>query len=147
MHKIKRVLLGSPLIGVRLLIGLSCLTWAILLMFPAPAFERPVYALMKYIAPEEVWAACFFIAGVIKVYGVLCYSNNNWFLLACSFFCSMLWSVSTSAMFGVMWPMQETLVDALLHYAPPAGFSGNIWIAFAAWWCFIRRWAGGKDYG
>lgn len=117
--------LYSDLSGTRLTLAMAEIIWAIALFWPGDTFERPAYEVMAAIASERTWATVFLISGCIQFFTLFrrryhCYPSVCFALANAT-----LWWTAVLSMYMAVSP-------------PPAAVSGELALAFAASWVFIR---------
>ena len=123
--KLLRILFFSELHGVRFLLFLAEIFWGLLLLHPSDTFDRPVYAVMANIMPEELWG-CLFIFSAIGQ-GYILYRQDYHDKVAVTFaaYNSILW------LFVIISIFQSVEYD-------PAAMSGEFALTLGASWVFIR---------
>lgn len=124
LSPLSRVLWDSDLLATRWTLGIAELFWAVILLWGGELFDRPIYAIMAMIAPEQVWGYSFLATGLTQL-GVMLWADLHglvarWF--AC--FNACLW-VTTS------WAMTVAVY-------PPPGIGAELALALAATWVWIR---------
>jgi len=120
-----RALFDSDLVITRLLLGFSELLWAILLAWPGQTFDRPTYHYMSHVMSEEAWAFTFLFSGLTQIFIVGTERFHGMFARYFAGWNAALWVFTVSAMLASVYP-------------PPAAISGEIILAFAAVWIWIR---------
>ena len=141
MNIFKSALLDSPMSATRLLIALSSLTWALFLLWPSELFTRQTYAIMRQIAPENIWAALFLYHGICTLVNMRLDKARTISVVCEALLGCLLWTTSTAACFAAHWHYEQTLWLSITNYAPPAAMSGELWVAVFSWWFLIRQWA------
>lgn len=122
---VSRALFDTDLITTRLILSFAELMWGIMLLWPGDTFSRPTYHLMASVMPEVWWAITFLISASIQMSIVLVEDYNG--RLSRYF---ALWN-------GLLW--SYVVVSMLLSvYPPPAAVGGEIALALAACWIFLR---------
>lgn len=120
-----RALFDSDLVASRMILGTAELIWALLLFWPGDTFARPTYTLMAEVASEEVWAAAFTVMGVLQLGIVISEAFHSLFARVFAVLNALFW------VFVVM--------SMLLSITPvPAAIGGEIALAMAAVWIFVR---------
>lgn len=115
----------SDLHSARFLLFLAELFWCISLIWPGTTFERPTYKIMSMIGPEEAWAMVFGISASLQIYLIL---TQNYFSKFAQFFAgwnAIFWSLIVISIYNSVTP-------------PPSAISGEISLAIAAAWVFVR---------
>lgn len=125
MHSATRVLFDSDLVASRLIIAIAEWIWFAMLMWPGDTMERPTYKIMSHVMTEEAWAAVFLLSAVMQTSIVMTESFHSLFARMFAGFNAGLW------MFVVM--------SMLLSVSPPpAAISGEIALALASVWIWLR---------
>lgn len=120
-----RALFDSDLVITRLLLGFSELLWAVLLAWPGVTFERPTYHFMSHVMAEEMWAVVFLFSGITQIFIVGAEQFHGLFARYFAGWNAALWCFVVSSMLMSVYP-------------PPAAISGEIMLAIAAFWIWIR---------
>ena len=126
----------------RLIIAASSMTWGLILLSPSVLFtdKRATYLVMRAMMSEELWGALFTISGIVSFAAVLFDMRNRITIVFDALLGAALWTASTLACFSAHWPSQiEGWYAQWLAYPAPAAMSGELWLAVAAWWHFIRH--------
>lgn len=118
-------ILESPLIGTRFTLGLAELIWAISLFWAGDTFERKTYSSMAAVMPENVWGCIFLVSAIIQWTLLMRFNFNSRFSVIFAGFNMLLWFFVVVSMYMAVYP-------------PPAGISGELALAFAAMWIFIK---------
>jgi len=121
----KNALWYSDLKDTRLTLAMAEFMWAIMLFWPGDTFERPTYAHMAAIMAEEWWGIVFLISSFIQVYIVVKEQTNKtwaWYFAGWNF---CFWGFT-------VWSMLASV------YPPPAAIGGEIALALAAFWIWLR---------
>lgn len=124
IRPLSRVLWDSDLLATRWTLGIAELFWAMILLWEGNLFARPVYHKMELVASSNVWGYAFLATGLTQL-AVMMWADLHgrvarWF--AC--FNACLW-VTTS------WAMATAVY-------PPPGIGGELALALAATWVWIR---------
>ena len=122
---LSRALFDSDLIATRLTLAIAELLWAVLLLWPGETFSRPTYSVMSHVMHEEAWALVFLASSITQFSIVIQADYHCW--LARYF----------AAWNAVMWVFCVTSM-LLSVYPPPAAISGEIALALAATWIWLR---------
>ncbi len=125
MSKGFRLFFYTDLHGVRALLALAELTWAITLAWPGDTFGRPTYTAMSHVMAEEAWALVFLLSGATQVVLLLQERLHDRFAQLFAAWNSMLWIFICFSMYMSVYP-------------PPAAISGEFALALGASWVFIR---------
>ena len=122
---VRRILFEEEFVGTRLILALSEFMWAILLLWPGDSFDRPTYSVMAKVMPEEAWGLVFLVSGVTQISIVL----------REDFYCPL--SRYFAAWNAALWVY--VVVAMLLSVSPPpAAISGEIILAMAAAWIWVK---------
>lgn len=127
----------SDLHGVRMLLAMSELIWAVTLFWPGDTFGRPTYSVMAAVAPEWLWGLIFLATAVVQWRILISGHYHGRFAVSFAAFNSLLWWFVVVSMY-------------LSVYPPPAAISGELALAFGAAWVWVRSGASfnlGKWYG
>jgi len=122
---IEYIIYRSPLVGTRFTLALAEFIWAITLLWIGETFARPTYAGMAILLPENAWGILFFVMASIQ--GIL--------LILRDF--SSKFAVIFSAVNATIW-IYICVSMYMSVYPPPAAISGELALALAASWIFIR---------
>lgn len=115
----------SDLHGVRLLLAMSELFWAVALFWPGNTFDRPTYTAMSHIMSEGLWGFVFLIMSATQL-SILATGDYHsrfpvWFAAVNQ---SVWWLVVISMYMSV--------------YPPPAAISSELALAIGATWVWVR---------
>ena len=122
---VRRILFEDQFVGTRLILALSEFTWAILLLWPGDSFSRPTYSVMAKVMPEEAWGFVFLASGVTQLSIVL---REDFYCALARYFAA--WNAA-------LWVY--VVISMLLSVSPPpAAVSGEIVLAMAATWIWIK---------
>jgi len=128
--RVMSVLYDSDMVWSRLTLSCAEFIWGISLLWPGDTLERPAYSAMNILLSEQTWAIIFLITGtlqfLIMVYTKLHHSPIG---VAFALYNSSLWWFVVVSMYISVYP-------------PPAGISGELALAFASMWIFIRAGCG-----
>ena len=125
VHSASRALFDSDLVASRLIIALAEWWWFALLMWPGDTMARPTYKIMGHAMTEEAWAMVFMLSAVMQTSIVLTESYHTLFARMFAGFNAALWGFIVISMLLSVSP-------------PPAAISGEIALAFASFWIWIR---------
>jgi hypothetical protein len=120
-----RLFFYTDLHGVRVLLALAELTWAVTLGWPGDTFGRPTYTAMSHVMSEEAWALVFALSGMTQVTLLVQDRLHDRFAQLFAAWNSILWIFVCISMYMSVYP-------------PPAAISGEFALAFGASWVFIR---------
>lgn len=125
IHSATKALFDSDLVASRLIIATAEWFWFILLMWPGDTMERPTYHIMGHIMHEEAWALLFMFSAIMQTTIVLSQSYHTLFARTFAGFNAGLWSF--------------VVISMLLSVSPPpAAISGEISLAIASVWIWLR---------
>jgi hypothetical protein len=125
VHSASRALFDSDLVASRLIIALAEWFWFALLLWPGDTMLRPTYNIMGQVMPENAWAFVFLMSAIMQTTIVLSESYHSLFARMFAGFNAGLWSF--------------IVVSMLLSVSPPpAAISGEIALACASVWIWIR---------
>lgn len=151
LRQIKDTLLHDKMRISRLGLIVGSVLWGTQLLLPTVLFPtaeqiaahtgRTTYALMALIAPETVWGLLFLLHAFVASYSLFSGTRDWWTLLMDGLLGCLLWTGSTVACYMAYWPIQLPFFQAVVAYPPPAAMSGEIVMAFYAWWHMVRHWA------
>lgn len=125
VEAISEAFFESDLIATRLTLVLSEFLWAFMLAWPGHVFARPTYHHMSLFAPEMVWSAIFFLSALGQLYIVYSRRFHSAFARNFAFWNATLWSFVVISMLMSVYP-------------PPAAIAGEIALACAATWIWLR---------
>jgi hypothetical protein len=125
IHSATRALFDSDLVASRLIIALAEWFWFALLLWPGDTMARPTYRVMGHVMPEEAWAFVFMVSAIMQTSIVLTESYHSLFARMFAGFNAGLWSFIVLAMLISVSP-------------PPAAISGEISLALASIWIWLR---------
>jgi hypothetical protein len=126
LKELSHTLWDSDLLVSRVTLALAEFSWAVMLLWPGDSFSRKIYKAMSSVASEEFWGMLFLASACIQLYIVL--SGTIHTKLACIF-------AGYNACFWI------TAAGSLVYSmtSPPhAALSGDIALACAAVWIWIR---------
>ena len=125
LHSATRALFDSDLVASRLIIALAEWFWFALLLWPGDTMARPTYAIMGQVMPEYAWAFIFLLSAIMQTSIVLTESYHSLFARVFAGLNAGLWCF--------------VVLSFLLSVSPPpAAVSGEIALAIAALWIWIR---------
>ena len=120
-----RALWDSDLVATRVSLAIGEFLWAVMLLWPGETFDRPTYKVMSHVMTEEAWGVVLLLSSATQITIVageyfhcgLARAFAGWNAMLWGFLCvSMLMSVSP----------------------PPAAIGGELALAFAAFWVWVR---------
>jgi hypothetical protein len=125
LHSATRALFDSDLVASRLIIALAEWFWFALLLWPGDTMARPTYYVMGHVMTEDAWAMLFMMSAIMQTSIVLTESYHTLFARMFAGFNAGLWAFIVLAMLISVSP-------------PPAAISGEISLALASIWIWIR---------
>ena len=125
MHSATKALFDSDLVASRLIIALAEWFWFALLMWPGDTMSRPTYHVMSHVMAEHAWAFVFLLSAVAQTSIVMTQSYHSLFARMFSGFNAALWTFVVISMLLSVTP-------------PPAAISGEIALALASIWIWLR---------
>jgi hypothetical protein len=130
MSKLRRrmidLVIYTDTTGVRFLLAIAALSWAFFLLWPSDTFQRPVYAIMASIGPQEYWAACFAVYGFSALWRVLSDIPRRCTALAINIVGVCLYGgVAMSVWFAMPYPI-------------PAAIAPDLTLALTSFWVLMR---------
>lgn len=120
-----RILFFSDLHATRFTLGMAEIIWAVTLMWPGNTFSRPTYTSMSHVMSEEAWAFVFMLSGI-----------TQWVVLASGRYHERFPMIFAAWNSTLWWFVCITMYMSV--YPPPAAISGELALAIAALWVFIR---------
>lgn len=125
IQALSKALWDSDLIATRIMLSIAEFSWFIMLAWPGDTFGRPTYTHMALIVNEEVWSIVFLLSAITQFTIVLQEDIHSKF--------ARYFAAWNAAFWGYV------VVSMLLSvYPPPAAIGGEIALAFAAGWIWIR---------
>jgi len=124
-ENINYILYRSPLVGTRFTLALAEFIWAITLLWQGDTFQRPTYSGMAGIMSETMWGLTFLITAIVQAYLLISMRFHNSFAVVFTGYNAFLWMFVCISMYMSVYP-------------PPSAISGELALAFAASWVFMR---------
>lgn len=124
-YRFLTLIFHSDLHGIRIILGLSEVLWAVTLLWTGVTFDRPVYYIMSHIMPEEAWGLIFLLSGITQFSIVYKLDYNSSFSTYFAGWNMSLWIYVVISMYISVSPT-------------PAAISGDTAIAIGAAWIWIR---------
>ena len=125
IESISKDMFDSDLTSTRLTLAFAEILWAIMLFWPGETFDRPTYLAMARIMSETSWGFVFLISAFLQTkIVVLSQQNRDWAKVFANWNAVLWVTVVGSALFSV--------------YPPPAAMAGEITLACAAVWIWLR---------
>ena len=125
VSSITEAFFDSDFVATRCILFLSELMWSIMLFWPGHVFSRPTYHFMSEIATEGTWGIVFLIAAVCQLSIVVNQSYISAFARYFALANAFLWGFVVISMLRSVYP-------------PPAAIAGEISLALAAAWIWVR---------
>lgn len=133
INSISRVIWDTDLVATRFVLAVAEILWSLMLAWPGDTFGRPTYTLMNALAHENVWAVVFAFSGATQFSIVLLHDYHSLFARYFSCWNAMLWVYVVGSMLASVYP-------------PPAAIAGEIALALASVWIFIRPYILAEGY-
>jgi hypothetical protein len=122
---VSKAIWNTDLITSRVILGLAELFWAILLLWPGNTIQTAMHANMSVLFGGYFWGIIFLISAVCQ-YSIVITNKLH----------------STPARYFAFWNMglwaYSVLSIVTLTYPPPTAIGGEIALAVAAFWIWIR---------
>ena len=125
LKRAKYIALFGNMHSARFVLALAESIWALTLLWPGDTFDRPTYALMGVIAGENTWGWVFLSTALTQWVILFSGRYHDRFAISFAAWNATLWWFACTSMYMSIYP-------------PPAGISGELALAFAATWVFIR---------
>ncbi len=119
------IFFASNLYSARVILAVAEMLWALSLYWPGETFGRPTYHVMQMVADEIMWAHLFLFSSLMQWSVVLTASFNGRVAMWFAAWNACLWLFVCGSMY-------------LSVYPPPAAISGELSLALAALWIFLR---------
>ena len=122
---VNQILWEADLIGSRISLAIGEFFWAVMLFWPGDTFGRPTYSHMALVMPEQWWGIMFLVSSFLQVFIVITnkmHSTWAWFFAGWN---CCLWGYT-------VWSMLASV------YPPPAAIGGEMSLALAAFWIWLR---------
>jgi hypothetical protein len=120
-----RALFDSDLIGARLIIAMAEFFWFVMLIWPGDTMTRSPYRLMAALMPEDYWAMVFLASCFFQTLIVITEAYHARASRYFSVFNAFMWVYVVASILMSIYP-------------PPAAIAGEIAIAIAAMWIWLR---------
>lgn len=125
VRSVSKVLFDSDLVGTRFSLALGEFSWAVMLLWPGDTFDRPTYRHMAMVMNEELWGLIFVLSAITQITILLQDDLHSRFARYFAGWNAMLWMYT-------VWSMLASV------YPPPAAIGGEVALAFAASWIWLR---------
>ena len=125
-RKMIRLLLYSDLLCTRFTLGISEIMWGVVLIISqGQTFSRPTYAAMKHTGlSEDMWGMIWIVTGITQLYILFSGRHHNLFAVCFAGYNAALW-----------W---FVVIGCFLSVQFPAGMCGEVGLAIAASWVYLR---------
>lgn len=121
----------SDLLATRFILSLSSFLWGSMLLIPGDTFDRPMFAVISKIMPEEIWGILFFAHAVAALCSLFIGMHKKVLLILDSILGCFLW---TSITLGMLFSLLYT--DGF--QTAPAATSPSIILTLVSWWLLAR---------
>ena len=125
LQGLSRALWDSDLVATRISLAIGEMAWAIMLLWPGDTFGRPTYLMMSHTMTEEAWGFLLLLSAATQITIVMCDEYHHWFSRLFAAWNGMLWAFLVLSMMLSVSP-------------PPAAIGGEIAMAMAACWVWLR---------
>ena len=122
---LSRALWDSDLVATRISLAIGELAWSIMLLWPGETFNRPTYTVMSQAMNEELWGLVLLLSGATQITIVMTDEYHHWFSRIFAAWNGMIWAFLVVSMMISVSP-------------PPAAIGGEIAMACAALWVWLR---------
>lgn len=123
--RFKSIALFGNMHSARFILAMAETIWACTLLWPGDTFARPTYHLMSAIATEATWSIIFAVTAAAQWYILFSGRYHDRFSILFAACNAVLWWWVCISMYMSVYP-------------PPAAISGELALAFAATWVFVR---------
>lgn len=125
IESVSKVMFDSDMTNTRLTLAFAEILWAVMLFWPGNTFDRPTYLAMARVMSETSWGFVFLMSAFLQIrIVVLSQQNRDWAKVFANWNAVLWVTVVGSALFSV--------------YPPPAAMAGEIALACAAVWIWLR---------
>lgn len=125
LHGISRALWDSDLIASRVSLSIAEFMWAVMLLWPGDTFGRPTYTAMAYVMHEGAWGLILLLSAATQITIVMMETYHNYFSRLFAAWNACLWVFLVVSMMLSVSP-------------PPAAIGGEVALALAAVWIWVR---------
>lgn len=125
INNLSKALFDTELISTRVSLAFAEFLWAVMLFWPGDTFARPTYSIMAGVTNEVVWAFIFLLSSAFQL-SVVAFNQigKDWAQVFANWNAA-LWVFVVGA-------------SLLSVYPPPAAMGGEIALASAAVWVWVR---------
>lgn len=125
IHGISRALWDSDLVATRVSLAIAEFFWAVMLLWPGDTFDRPTYHVMSRVMNEDAWGFVILLSAATQITIVMMESFHTLFARVFAAWNATLWVFLVASMLMSVFP-------------PPAAVGGEVALAAAAVWVWIR---------
>lgn len=125
LQGISRALWDSDLIASRVSLSIAEFMWATMLLWPGDTFGRPTYKIMSHVMNEEAWGLILLLSAATQITIVMVENFHG--------YCARLFASWNACLWVFL-----VLSMLLSVYPPPAAIGGEMALALAAVWIWIR---------
>ena len=125
LRNLSSTLFDTDLISTRITLAMAEVLWALMLFWPGDTFVRPTYAIISGVMSETAWAFTFLISGILQIGIVLFNQYGRPWVQVFANWNAVLWVFVVGA-------------SLMSVYPPPAAIGGEIALACAAFWIWVR---------
>lgn len=122
---LSKALWDSDLVATRVSLAIAEFLWAVMLLWPGDTFDRPTYRVMSHIMSEEAWGLILMLSAATQITIVMAEEYHHWFARLFAAWNACLWGFLCVSMLQSVTP-------------PPAAIGGELALAFAAMWVWLR---------
>ena len=126
IRNLSGAIFDTDLVSTRITLALAEVLWAVMLFWPGDTFGRPTYALISGVMSEMAWAFTFLISGLLQLSVVLFNQYGRPWAQVFANWNAVLWVFVVGA-------------SLLSVYPPPAAMGGEVALAGAAVWIWVRQ--------
>lgn len=125
MHGISKALWDSDLVATRVSLAIGEFLWATMLLWAGDTFDRPTYKVMANVMSEEAWGVVLLLSAVTQITIVMSEQYHEKWARVFAAWNAALWVFLCASMMLSVSP-------------PPAAIGGELALAFAATWVWLR---------
>ena len=122
---LSKAFFDSDLVHTRIILSLGEFLWAVMLLWPGDTFGRPTYDVMSRVMSEASWGFVFLVSSILQ-FSIVVYEQQN-----------RDWAKVFANWNAVLWVFVVG-ASVVSVYPPPAAMGGEVALAFAAFWVWIR---------
>jgi hypothetical protein len=125
VNGLSRALWDSDLVATRISLAIAEFLWAFMLLWTGDTFDRPTYKIMSLTMSEEAWGFILLMSAVTQLTIVMREEYHHWFSrVFAAWNAALWWFLCVSMMLSVS--------------PPPAAIGGELALACAAGWVWLR---------